>query len=81
MESVSHSSTADRRPDVPAPCSMRSASLVCKKWHALCLRCPDLEVSLTSHGDPLLAKLRSLAAWLVVAGGHHLRCLAVDLHM
>lgn len=58
-------------------------SLVCRRWRDLC-RGADLlacfEVNLWSPiGDAVLARLRSLAAWLVLYAGPHVRSLRLAI--
>lgn len=61
------------------------ASLVCKRWRELCSAGELLHtfhVTLAAAGSPpLLPRLRSLAAWLVVTGGAHVRSLSISIAM
>lgn len=63
----------------PPPSRVATCALVCRRWQQLCIG-PELLAhfhvrlaSGTASAVPLLPRLRSLAAWLVVSGGIHVR--------
>lgn len=61
-----------RPPPLTPPCRLRTVELVCRHFHELSCNAPQLHlqaVVLPAHHYAALARIRSLAQWLVRRGG------------